>query len=284
MNLTLIDTHAHVNFNAYRDDADTIIGRALEGGVGMILVGSNYKTSKRALDYANKYQDGVWAAVGLHPVHLEARTAEDEDYSFMTLAEDFVRDAYDKLAQMPKVVAIGEIGLDYYHVDRTGDWTAARERQQEAFVKQLLMAREFDKPVIIHCRQAHDDLLALLKELRRERRDIFPRNRDWGVMHCFSGDEDLAWQYFALGLKVSFTGIITFSKGWDDLIRRLPLDRFMVETDSPYLTPEPFRGQRNEPAYVFHVAERIAEIKKISLEKIAEATTRNAIDLFRLRV
>jgi len=135
-------------------------------------------------------------------------------------------------------------------------------------------------PVIIHCRQAHDDMLQILKVFRKEYKSSWPKDKVWGVMHCFSGDEELAWQYFSLGLIVSFTGLITFSVKWDDLIRRLPNDKFMVETDCPYMTPEPFRGQRNEPLLVKRVAERIAEIKNLSFVRVAEISTANARGLF----
>jgi TatD DNase family protein len=133
---------------------------------------------------------------------------------------------------------------------------------------------------MIHCRQAHDDVLTILKEFKKEYRELIPQNRLWGVMHCFSGDENLAWQYFGLGLAISFTGLVTFSQQWDDLIRKLPNDKFLLETDCPYMTPEPFRGQRNEPLYVKYVAVRIAEIRKTTPEKIAEITTANARALF----
>ncbi len=279
--MMLIDTHAHVNFSAYKDDADQVIKRSLEKDVWMILVGSELKTSKRALDYANKYEKGVYAAVGVHPIHLTEGLAEDgsQNYSFKTKGEEFDYDTYEKLAKFDKVVAIGEVGLDYYHIDNN-NLVAAKERQKEIFIQQLLLARRLDLPVIIHCRQAHDDMMDILKEFKEKYKDIIPQDRPWGVMHCFSGNEDLAWQYFNLGLLISFTGLITFSKQWDDLIRKMPLDNFMIETDCPYMTPEPFRGERNEPLLVKYVADRIAEIKNLGTEKVAEITTNNAKRLF----
>ena len=243
----LIDTHAHVNFDFFKKDADEVIRRALNEKVWMINVGTKYKTSKRALALANKYEKGVYAAVGLHPIHLFETRADGEDYSFNTRAEVFNYDIYEKLAKFEKVAAIGEIGLDYYHIDKNIDVNLIKETQKKAFYEQLLMARRLDLPVIIHCRQAHDDMFNCLKSFRKEYADLIPKNRPWGVMHCFSGNEDLAWKYFGLGLIVSFTGLITFSRQWDDLIRRLPKDKFMLETDCPFMTPEPFRGQRNEP-------------------------------------
>jgi len=281
-----IDTHAHVNFNAFKDDADEVIRRSLDNDTWMILVGAELKTSNRALNYANKYQRGVYAAVGLHPIHLQEgpidSQEEDNSYSFVPRFEEFNYDSYEKLAKFEKVVAIGEIGLDYYHLDPQKDLPAAKKKQQEVFAQQLLLARSLDLPVIIHCRQAHDDLLLILQEFKKEYGHLIPNNRSWGVVHCFSGDEDLAWQYFELGLLISFTGLITFSKQWDDLIRKTPIEKIMIETDTPYMTPEPYRGQRNEPLLVQYVANRIAEIKNLKLEKVAEVTTATAKSLFRL--
>ncbi len=281
-----IDTHAHVNFNAFKDDAEEVIRRSLDNDTWMILVGSEFKTSSRALHYANKYEKGVYAAVGLHPIHLEENPVDSQEtensYNFVPRHEDFDYGSYEKLAKFEKVVAIGEIGLDYYHLDPTKDITAVKKKQHLVFAQQLLLARSLDLPVIIHCRQAHDDLLEILEEFKKEYGSIIPTDRPWGVIHCFSGDEDLAWKYFKLGLLISFTGLITFSQKWDDLIRKIPLDRIMIETDTPYMTPEPYRGERNEPVLVQYVAKRIAEIKNLKIEKVAEVTSETARQLFRI--
>lgn len=280
----LIDSHSHVNFSAFKDDADEVIKKALSADTAMVLVGSEYKTSKRALDYANKFEKGVYAAVGLHPIHLEEIRAEDKDgeYDFVTRGEEFNFDMYEQLAKFPKVVAIGEAGLDYFHINLANNVSQIKEKQKTVFVKQMLLARQLDLPVIIHCRNAHDDMLPLLTEFRKKYKHLIPNNKTWAVMHCFSGDEDLAWKYFSLGLIISFTGIITFSRQWDDLIRKIPLNKFMIETDCPYLTPEPFRGQRNEPVLVKYIADRIAQIKNMSVERIAEETTQNAKSFFKI--
>ena len=276
------DTHAHINFKNFKDDADEVIQRALSEDVWMNNVGADYKTSQRALDYANKYEKGVYAAVGLHPMHVESFHAQGDDYDFQTRGEVFNYDAYEKLAKFEKVVAVGEIGLDYYHIEALPNFDEVKKKQKEVFLAQLKLARLIDKPVIIHCRQAHDDMLELLAEFRKENIEIIPKDRPWGVMHCFSGDEDKAWKYFSLGLIVSFTGLITFSRAQDDLLRRLPSDKFMIETDCPFMTPEPLRGKRNEPTLVKLVANKIAEIKNLSEERIAEVTTDNARSLFKV--
>ncbi len=282
----LIDTHCHVNFSAYKDDGDEVIRRALDNDTWMVLVGSELRTSSRALNYANKYEKGVYAAVGLHPAHLQEVFVEKkeggESYSFTTRAEEFDYGSYEKLAKFEKVVAIGEIGLDYYHLDPAQDVSALKKKQHEVFAAQLFLARNLNLPVIIHCRQAHDDMLAMLQDFKKEYGHLLPAKEPWGVMHCFSGDDDLAWKYFNLGLLISFTGLITFSGNWDSLIRKVPLDKIMIETDSPYMTPEPYRGQRNEPLLVQYVAQKIADIKGIKLEKVSEKTTETARALFKI--
>jgi len=145
------------------------------------------------------------------------------------------------------------------------------------------LARELNLPVIIHCRNAHNDLYELLNEFKHQNRKLMPKgDKPWGVIHCFSGGEDMAWKYFNLGLIISFTGIITFSRNWDDLIRKTPLDKMMIETDAPFMTPEPYRGKRNEPGLVPLVAKRIAEIKRIKVEKVAQKTTENAERFFNI--
>jgi len=248
----------------------------------MILVGTNYKTSKRGLDLANRFEKGVYATVGLHPIHLEEMEVEGDDYSFKNHAEEFNYDNYEKLAKFEKIVAIGEIGLDYFHINLSKNVSEIKNRQKEVFWKQLVLALNLDLPVIIHCRQAHDDMMKLLEEFKLEYKDVLPKDKPWGVMHCFSGDEDLAWKYFKLGLIISFTGLVTFSKNWDDLIRKVPMDKIMIETDAPYMTPEPFRGKRNEPVLVKNVAEHIAKIKNVSVKSIIENTTQNARRLFNI--
>lgn len=275
----LIDTHAHINFKEFRLDGDQIIRGCLNEKTWMVIPGSDYKSSRRALEYANKYERGVYAAVGLHPIHLyELRS---EDGVIISREEDFNYDIYEKLAKFEKTVAVGEIGLDYYHLPKDIDVLAAKNKQKEVLWQQLLLARRLNLPAIIHCRQAHDDMLELLQEFKKEHKNLIPMgSKSWFVMHCFSGTEDLAWKYFSVGGIISFTGMITFSKQWDDLIRKLPQDKYMVETDSPWLTPEPHRGERNSPELVGLVAARIAEIKKLTPERVAEITTENARKFF----
>lgn len=277
-----VDTHAHLNLNSFKDDADEVIQRALQKNVWMINVGADFKSSRRALDYANKYERGVFAAVGLHPMHLFRFDAKTDEYDFSTRGEEFNYDAYEQLAKFPKVVAIGEVGLDFYHMDIGVPKEEIVRLQQKVLYQQLLLARRLDLPVILHSRKSYSELVELIKRFKKEHRDLMSKDKPWGVVHCFEGNEDEAWRFFNLGLMVSFTGLITFSKHFDDLIRRLPNDKFMIETDCPFLTPEPHRGKRNEPLFVKHVAEHIARVKDLSLERVAEITTRNARKFFNI--
>jgi TatD DNase family protein len=259
--------------------------RALAEDIQMIVVGSEYKTSLRAANLANNFAEGVYAAIGLHPIHLEdiliKNDNENGKYEFRSRAENFIESDYQKIIdENKKIKAIGEIGLDYYHIeaDSEEDIIKIKDKQKQVFIDQLNFAKKNKLPVIIHCREAHDDLYNILNNFYQENKFA----HEWGVIHCFSGDYELAQKYFALGLKISFTGLITFNKQWDRVIEKSPLDKIMVETDSPYLSPTPYRGQRNEPLYVRKVAQRISEIKGISLEEVEKNTYLGSKKFFNL--
>ena len=275
----LIDTHAHVNFNAYKDDADEVIRRSLDGSTGspqvwMINVGSQYDTSKRAVEIAEKYKEGVYAAVALHPIHLgPPKFVDEEEVKFKTREEKFDKEKYKELAASPKVVAIGETGLDYYHTEDE----KIKELQKEVFIQHLDLARELNKPVIFHCRKAYEDLLKIL--IFNFQFSIF---KPKGVLHCFMGKLSQAEEFLKMGFYLGFNGLITYCRDYDKVIKNTPLERILIETDCPYLTPIPHRGERNEPLYVKYVAEKIAEIKQVSFEKISEQTTENARELFKI--
>ncbi len=295
----LIDTHAHTNFNAYKDDSDEVIRRSLAGGVWMINVGSQYTTSERAVMMAEKYPEGIFAAIGLHPIHLETGLvkikADKEEIEFQTREEEFDYETYNKLAlSSKKVVAIGEIGFDYWYRPKTKTRISQfREKQKRAFIQQLNLARELNLPVIFHCRMAHEEMLAAFKENINEHGSKLIN----GVSHCFVGTLGEAREYLKLGLYLGFNGII-FKKipglpDFEEIIKEIPLEKILVETDCPYLIPplprrspveqdEGGLSQRNEPLYVKYVAERIAKIKNLSYEEIANQTTKNAKELFRI--
>lgn len=271
----LIDTHAHVNFLQYKNDGDEVVRRSLAEGTWLINVGSEKDTSRRAVEYAARYETGVFAAVGLHPLQLRAQEIEEkyngEIIKFTIPAEEFNEEYYANLAGQEKVVAVGEIGLDYYRN------AAAKELQKKVFLEQLKLAQKFNKPVIIHCREAHEDLQEIFKEWTGAGRAL-----PSGVLHSFSGTMAQAQEYLNMGFYLGFNGIITFARDYDEIVKNMPLDKILVETDCPYLTPVPLRGKRNEPSYVKHVAQKIAELRGISLEEVAEITTANAKKLFNL--
>ncbi len=262
-----IDTHAHLNFKAFNDDYQDAIERASDANVRKIInVGSNLETSEKAIAISSQLSAfSLYASVGLHPIHVA-----DEKFDY---------DTYLNLAKEEKVVAIGETGIDLFHDKNT------YEIQKEIFSQFLLIAKEVNKPVIIHCREANNQLLEILKSQK-----ALPK----GVIHCFCGDWKFAKELLDLGFLISFTGIITFTKdpsrvreprrGSDllEAVEKVPLDKIMIETDCPYLAPQNYRGKRNEPAYVTEVAKKIAEIKNLSLTEVEKTTTINAIKLFNL--
>ena len=281
----VIDTHAHLNFNAYKTDLDEVIRRSLDNNIWMINVGSQYETSKKAVEIAEKYPEGVYAAVGLHPIHLSKgifKTKIDkEEIEFQTKEEEFDYQKYKELAKSKKVVAIGETGLDYYYRPKTKKKLEEfKNKQKEVFLKHLELAQELNLPVIFHCRFAHDDLIKILADSQNSNKstgvDLLPS----GVMHCFTGSWEQAKEYLEMGFYLGFNGII-FKLDLDEIIKKTPLDKILIETDCPYLTPPPMTG-RNEPIYVKYVAEKIAKIKNLSSEEIAKITSENAKQLFRI--
>lgn len=276
----LIDTHAHVNFNAFKSDADEVIRRSLDNNIWIINVGSQYSTSKRAVEIAEKYSEGVYAAVGLHPIHLSSgifKTKVDtEEIEFQTKEENFDYKKYKELAMSKKVVAIGEIGFDYWYRPKTKvKLTEFKNRQKEEFLKQVDLARELDLPVIFHCRVAHEELINILNTEYK-----IPNTGLRGVMHCFTGTMEDAQKYMEMGFYIGFNGLIFKMDWWDDIIKKIPIEKILVETDCPYLVPFRAGSQRNEPIFVKYVIERIAELKGISPEKVSEITTKNAKELF----
>lgn len=272
----LFDVHTHVQFYAFRDDADLVIQRALDAGIWMINVGTQKDTSAKAIEFAEKYQEGVYATVGLHPVHTEKSYHDTKELGdsgvargFTSRGEEFDYDYYKKLAENTKVVAIGECGLDYY---RLGE--ESKEKQKVAFLKQIELASEVNKPLMIHCRQAFADLVALLNAKRST------LNAPPGIVHFFSGTKDDAKKLMDLDFLFSFGGVITFTRDYDEVVKYIPLERILLETDAPYVAPAPHRGKRNEPAYVAEVVKKLAELKGADEETMAQQTTTNVKMLF----
>jgi TatD DNase family protein len=253
----LFDIHSHLNFKDFNSDSKEVIQRALNAGIWMINVGSDYETSKMAVAIAEKYKEGIYASVGVHP-HDVATVGN----SVSDICE---------LVKHPKVVAIGECGLDLK------SQKSNLKSQKELFIKQIELALEINKPLMIHCRDAHNDLINILTTYYS-----LPSTRYNGNVHFFSGTWEQAQKYFDLGFTISFTGVITFAKDYDEIIKKAPLDKIMIETDAPFVAPVPYRGQRNEPCYLQETAKRIAAIRGISYDEIARVTTENALKFFNL--
>ncbi|TSC75224.1 MAG: hypothetical protein G01um101430_547 [Parcubacteria group bacterium Gr01-1014_30] len=287
----LIDTHAHLNFNAFKNDVDKVVRQCLANDVWMINVGTKYETSQKAVELAQKYEKGVFAAIGLHPIHLDTGLVkiknDTEEVEVHAAEEFFDYQKYEELAKSPKVVAIGEVGLDYYWRPKTTKKKELfKQKQKDLLTKQLDLAKELNLPVIFHCRMAYNDLVEIL----RKRRNINKYTPDEllikGVVHCFAGSWQQAQRFLEMGFCLGFNGII-FKKikdiDFEEVIRNTPLDRVLLETDCPYLAPPPTEG-RNDPLTLKYIVERVAKIKNLSYEKVAEATTENAKKLFSISI
>lgn len=280
----LFDTHAHLNFNAYKEDADAVIKDCLQNGIWVNNVGSQYETSKRVVEIAEKYQEGMYATVGLHPIHLTAQEVDEEEVHFKTREEKFDPEIYRNLAKSPKVVAIGECGLEYYRLP-AGREADAKNIQEDAFRQQIELAVESEKALMVHSRDAYSDIRRILEDYKGKLRAV--------VIHSFIGSWEEAKPFVDAGFYISFNGIITFKPrkerkpGQSDpelleVVKRVSIERILLETDSPYLSPEPLRGQRNGPQNVKYVAQKLAEIKKLDLEVVEKQTTINAKKAFGL--
>lgn len=272
----LIDTHSHVNFNAYKDDFDEATKRALAENIWMINVGSQESTSRRAIKMANEYPEGVFAAVGMHPLHLASGNVDEDEFGSAPRAETFDFGKYLEMASNEKVVAIGEVGLDYYRIS-PNEAEEAKVAQTELFWQQIELAVKIDKPIVVHCRKAHPETIKILNEA------ILKYDNLRGVLHSFSGRWSQAEEYIKMGFYIALNGIITYDRSYDKVAQNAPLEKLILETDCPYLSPEPHRGERNEPAYVKYAAEKLAELRGVSLEQISEKTTASAKALFGLK-
>jgi len=275
-----IDIHAHINFKAYDDDRAEVISRAKEAKVGMINVGTMQKTSEEAVKLAEE-NENMFAIIGLHPAHVNKSFHDvdeigEEGKAFTSRGEDFDYDFYKKLGENGKVVGIGECGLDYFRVE--GDKEEYVARQKDAFRKQIELAVELDVPLMIHCREAYPDTLEILHKYKKIHGDKLRGN-----FHFFAGDLEQAKEILDLGFRMSFTGVITFAKDYKELVEFVPLEEMFSETDCPYVTPVPFRGQRNEPIHVREVVKKIAEIKGIEEEDVRVQLLKNAVDFFNLK-
>ncbi len=270
MKFQYIDTHAHVNFPEFDEDREDVIKRSLDEGVYIVNVGTNIESSKRAISIAEKYEDGVYAIVGIHPhevMELEKNGLIDE-----TLSE------LKELAKHEKVIGIGECGLDFFKIEeynKGAEVFKVKEVQERVFRGQIDIALDVDKPLMLHCRDSYGKTLEILYNYSR-----VPSVRLRGNAHFFAGSLEQALAFISCGFTVSFTGVITFAKNYEDLIKEIPLDKILSETDCPYVAPVPFRGKRAEPLHVKLVVQKIAEIKGISIEEAREQIEKNVKQLF----
>ncbi|MBM7623929.1 TatD family hydrolase [Sporohalobacter salinus] len=253
----LVDTHAHIDFSRFDEDREEVINRAKENSLEYIInVGADEESSQRSLELAQKH-DMIYAVVGIHP--HEAKNVTESTYKQLK-----------NWAKEDKVVAIGETGLDY-HYDNS-----PREVQRQVFRRHIQLAKEVDLPLVIHSREAEDQTMEILKEEEAE--------AVGGIIHCFPGDQKMANQALELNFYIAVGGILTFNNSYQlqRVVKQIPLDKLLIETDAPYLTPEPNRGKRNEPSYVKHVVDKLAQILPYSAEEIAATTTENAKEIFNI--
>lgn len=252
------DTHAHLDDEKYDQDREEMLKRAKNNGIAYICnIGYDLPSSQRSVQLAQKY-DFIYAAVGIHP--QDAETVNDSTW-----------EEIKKLAQEPKVVAIGEIGLDYYRD------LSPREIQRKVFQEQIILAKQLNKPIVVHDREAHGEVMEILTK------EKLPEAG--GILHCFSGSWEMAQACINMGFYISIAGPVTFNnaKKLKEIVPKLPLERLLIETDSPYLTPEPHRGKRNESTYVVHVAEQIAQLRGMDVEELGNVTTANAKKIYQIK-
>ena len=280
-NMRYFDAHTHPQFVAYDADREEVIARALEAGVGMNVVGTQKDTSVAAVELAEAHE-GLWASIGLHPIHTSKSYHDSQELGegnkeFTSRGEKFDKANYLELGRSPKVIAIGECGLDYYRVDES-----TKDMQFEGFIGQIELANELQKPLMLHIRpalhslgdagNAYDDAIELLKKHAKVQGDV----------HFFAGDWNIAKRFLDLGFTLSFTGVVTFTHDYDEVVKNAPLDMLLSETDAPYITPVPYRGKRNESMHIPLIVQRIAEIRGEDGEEVREQLLVNARKVFQI--
>lgn len=273
----IFDVHSHVQFPAYDNDREAVIERARKAGVKMIAIGTQASTSEAAIKLAYQYPEDIWTTVGYHPNHLSEDWFHDKKEQSDTVPEKFDIDRLRKLASDPKVMAIGECGLDYYRI--TNNESGIKGRQRKVFLEQAELAKESDKALTIHCRpskgtdDAYEDLLSIIHNSKF----IIPK-----IVHFYVGSLAITKKLVAAGFYFTFGGVITFARDYDEAIKYIPLDRILLETDCPYVAPAPYRGKRNEPAYIIETAKKMAELKNINLVDLIDRISNNARGVFKL--
>ncbi len=256
--MNLIDIHSHIDFKDFDNDREEVLKRMKENDVATIVVGVDLETSKKCLEIAEA-NENIFACIGAHPVDNKTFIFDESDFA--------------EMVKSPKVVAIGECGLDYFKLIENIE--VEKERQKKEFIKQIEFAIKYDKSLMIHIREAYEDAYVILKNYEGKVR---------GNLHFFAGSLDWAKKFIELGFTVSFTGVITFARDYDEVIKNIPLDKMHAETDSPFVAPIPYRGKRNEPIYVIEVVKKIAEIRGEDFEKVRIQLLENARKVFNISI
>ena len=288
----MIDAHTHIQFAAYNKDRKEVIARAKSAGVKMITVGTQRDTSRAGIELAKQHEGWIYATVGLHPIHTSKSFHDAQELGiegspsttfgkskggagFTSRGEEFDPAYYLELAKDPHVVAIGECGLDYFRVD--GDVAQTKERQKDVFRKHIAMAEEVKKPLMLHCwpsagtDDAYEDILEIISNYQ------FPISK---IVHFYVGSLEMAKKLLDAGFSFTFGGVITITRDYDEIVRYIPLEKILSETDAPYVAPAPYRGKRNEPAYVIEIIRKLAELKNASFEETDRCIMENANRVF----
>jgi len=254
-----IDIHSHLNFPDFDKDREDVIKKMNDEKIGTICVGTDLKTSRECVELADKNKN-IWATIGIHPNDSK---------------ENFTEDNYLELVKNKKVVGVGECGLDYFKIK--GELKSEKKRQKELFEKQIQFAVKNNLPLMIHCRDSYEDVFEILNLYKKEYEDKLSGN-----IHFFVGDKDIAKKFFDIDFTISFSGVITFVSDYDETVKYAPTNKIMPDTDSPFVSPAPFRGKRNEPVYVKEIIRRIAEIKEMDINIVKKQLVENALKMFHL--
>lgn len=288
--MKFVDTHTHVNLRAFKDDAEEVIQRSLDSEVVVVNVGTQIDTSRQAVELLKSFPENVYAVIGLHPSHTFSHDFVDEDeVGFKTREEHFDSNLYKEVItnageNAKRIIGIGECGLDYYRLPEDRNHEEIKSLQRAAFQAQIDLAVELDLALCIHCRpsdgtqDAYEEMIEIVQKIK----SVHPNLRL--EIHCYTGNAENAVKFVELGAFIGLNGIITFDKTGrsEEVVKAVPLESIILETDAPYLTPKSHRGQRNEPSYLPEVAEKIAEWKNVSVDEVAVQTTNNARKLFKL--
>lgn len=277
----IIDTHCHLHFKSFDKDREDVISRCIERGLVMNTVGTQQSSCITAVELADRHEQ-IYATVGLHPVHHHKVRVDEESACFISKCEEFDANTIEELLnRSSKVIAIGETGLDAYHVPKDQDLHEVLNKQWELFLKHVDLARKHNLPLVIHVRDCHEEMIKRLKDVNI---------KQGGVMHCYTDNWKQAKEYLSMGFYLGFTGVITFPPkktnpkpqlDLTEVVKKMPIDRMLVETDAPFLAPQKYRGKRSEPWMVEQVIAKVSEVKGMAKEEVRQITTENARQLFK---